>query len=55
MNLTPEQLAREIIDGKLAACGLRRSSFSGHKTLAAPYIFDFQMFLKLQRTQITQT
>ncbi len=34
---------------------LRRSSFSGHKTLAAPYIFNFQMFLKFQWAFVTQT
>ena len=28
---------------------LRRSSYSAHKTLSAPYIFDFQLFFKLRR------
>jgi hypothetical protein len=28
---------------------LRRSSFSAHKTLATPYIFEFQLLFKLQR------
>ncbi len=32
---------------------LRRSSFSGHETLAPLFIFNFQMFLKLQRALVT--
>jgi hypothetical protein len=28
---------------------VRRSSFSAHKTLATPYIFEFQLLFKLQR------
>ncbi len=33
---------------------MRRSSFSGHKTLSAP-LFNFQLLFKLQRTFVTQT
>ena len=37
------------------ALQLRRSSFSGHETLAPLFSFTFQLFFKLQWALITQT
>ena len=42
-----------IHDGCL--CTMRQSSFSGHKTLPAPCIFNFQLIFKLNWAFVAQT
>ncbi len=44
-----------LCTGRNVEGSLRWSSLNGHKTLSAPFSFNFQLFFKLHRTQIAQT
>ena len=50
-----EKLVKQKAELEILELNVRRSSFSGHKTLAAPCIFNFQLIFKLDRAFVTQT